>query len=69
MSESSMRRGHFPWRVAIDEGRQIRIVDSSHRVVMHLLVDDVAIAERIVRFMNVEAETLKEQGREEWLHA
>jgi hypothetical protein len=68
MNESSMQRGRFPWRVATDDRAQIRIMDASNRVVMHLLVDDIAIAERIVRFMNAEAEALKAQGRERWLH-
>jgi hypothetical protein len=69
MTESSMQNGRFPWRVATDERKQIRVVDASNRVVLHLLVEDEAIAERIVHFLNVEAEVLKARGREEWLHA
>jgi hypothetical protein len=65
-----MQRGRFPWYVNRDNRNgQIRIVDANGRVVMHLVAVELETAERIVRFMNAEAETLRAHGREEWLHA
>jgi len=33
-----------------------------------MVVSERSVAERIVNFMNVEADTLKAQGREKWLY-
>jgi hypothetical protein len=65
-----MQRGRFPWYVNKDSRNgQLRIIDANYRVVMHLVAVDRETAERIVRFMNAEAEVLRAHGREEWLHA
>jgi hypothetical protein len=70
LTESSMQKGRFPWYVNKDSRNgQLRIIDANYRVVMHLVAVDRETAERIVRFMNAEAEVLRAHGREEWLHA
>lgn len=65
-----MQRGRFPWRVGTDErDGSLRVIDDTNRVVMYLVETDRTTAERFVRFMNVEAETIRARGRERWLHA